>query len=182
MAHIQVPNDAPGIVGLMLANPKTAIHLNALADSILCDETKNLTKAERETIASYVSYLNNCVFCSESHAEVANAHFSKPNVAQQCWDQSTWHSLPLKMQAILKVAGKVQKDPRLVNPSDITQMHELGLTDQDIHDVVLIAAAFCMYNRYVDGLGTWAPPRGDTSYKEMGKKLKEVGYQKILQE
>ena len=32
-----------------------------------------------------------------------------------------------------------------------------GATDKEIHDTVLIAAAFCMFNRYVDGLATWAP-------------------------
>jgi hypothetical protein len=50
-----------------------------------------------------------------------------------------------------------------------------GATDRDIHDTVLIAAAFCMFNRYVDGLATWQPDDPEM-YKQMGKRLATTGY------
>ena len=57
----------------------------------------------------------------------------------------------------------------------VAKARALGATDIEIHDTVLIAAAFCMYNRYVDGLGTWQP-REPEMYIEMGRRMAEQGY------
>lgn len=176
MAHIQVPPGLPGIMGLMMAYPETARHLNGLAETLLRQESPTFSKAERETLAGYVSYLNQCVFCSESHAAVANAHWEKAGFAQQAWSKEKWNSFSPRLQALMKVAEKVQKDSRTVNAEDIQNAKSTGATESDIHDAVLIAAAFCMYNRYVDGLGTLAPPRGDKMYAEVGQRLKNNGY------
>jgi hypothetical protein len=69
----------------------------------------------------------------------------------------------------------VQKGGKYVNPEDVARARQQGATDQEIHDTVLIAAAFCMYNRYVDGLATWAPDDPNV-YRESGKRLAEEGY------
>ena len=61
------------------------------------------------------------------------------------------------MKALLSIAGSVQKSGKSVTEQQIDEARSKGATDREIHDTVLIAAAFCMYNRYVDGLGTWAP-------------------------
>lgn len=83
MAHIQVPNNAPGILGPMMAYPETAKPLNMLAEVLLTVDTPNFSKAERETVANYVSFLNECVFCSESHAAVADFHWKKDGLSKQ---------------------------------------------------------------------------------------------------
>jgi hypothetical protein len=57
----------------------------------------------------------------------------------------------------------------------VQSARELGATDKEIHDTVLIAAAFCMYNRYVDGLATWQP-HDESMYESMGKHLASEGY------
>lgn len=180
-AHIIVPEGLPGIIGPMVAFPETAKYLNGLADNLLNQETPQFTKSERETVAAFVSYLNACVFCSESHAEVANAHLSQSGAAQAWWNKEKWINTPSKMRTMLLIAEKVQKDARTVSTQDIQEAKTWGLSDRDIHDIVLIAAAFCMFNRYVDGLGTLTPPRGDQGYVEMGKKLKQLGYMRAIE-
>ncbi len=179
-AHIKVAPDVPGIIGPMLAYPETAKYLNGLAETLLRRESPTFSKTDRETIAGLVSYLNNCVFCSESHAEVANAHAGKKGHAQTAWSKDNWNQFSPRMQALMKIAEKVQKDARTVQPNDVEAAKAAGATEADVHDTVLIAAAFCMYNRYVDGLGTFTPPRGDGSYVQMGQHLKNVGYMQAL--
>ena len=48
-------------------------------------------------------------------------------------------------------------DGRLVTDAAVAAARAQGAIDREIHDTVLIAAAFCMFNRYVDGLATIAP-------------------------
>jgi hypothetical protein len=79
------------------------------------------------------------------------------------------------MKALLAIAGKVQKGGKHVTTKDVERAREQGATDKEIHDTVLIAAAFCMFNRYVDGLATWAPT-DPAMYRENGKRLAEKGY------
>lgn len=180
MAHIKVPEGVPGIIGPMKAYPESAKPLNELAEYLLVNETKTFSKAERETIANYVSFLNNCQFCSESHAAVADYHWKKPGFSKQVWENLETAPMDERLRTLLKIAGKVQKDARSVTKSDIDAAIKLGATERDVHDTVLIAAAFCMYNRYVDGLGTFAPPRGDQGYQQIGKMLGENGYKNAI--
>ena len=80
-----------------------------------------------------------------------------------------------KLKALLAIAGKVQRGGKNVQPEDIDRARREGATDLEIHDTVLIAAAFCMYNRYVDGLATWAP-REPNAYRDPGARLAREGY------
>lgn len=175
-SHIALPDGLPGIIGPMKAYPKTAKPMNELAERLLVDETPTFSKAERETVAAYVSYLNQCVFCSESHGAVADFHRNEPGFSRKLW--SDIHQAPIsdKLKSLLAIAAKVQKAPLSVTGEDVARAQSLGATDADVHDTVLIAAAFCMFNRYVDGLGTWAPPREDKHYADIGKMLGEGGY------
>ena len=174
-AHITVA-DAPGILGPMKAYPDTARTMNELAEKILTRETSSFSKADRETVAAYVSYLNQCVFCSESHAAVADFHWKKPGFSKEVWENLDRAPISDRLRAQLRIAAKVQKAAGSVTKDDVNQAMHYGATEHDIHDTVLIAAAFCMFNRYVDGLGTFAPPRGDAAYTRMGKMLGEAGY------
>lgn len=177
LTHVPVPPDAPGIIGLMLAYPATASPMNELADHLLARDTVSFSKAERETVAAYVSFLNNCVFCSESHAAAADQHWSTAK-AKLCWE--SMDLVETKLMAYLSIARLVCQDPKAVSHADIVVAKAHGATDADIHDVVLIAAAFCMFNRYVDGLNTMQPPRNHESYKMAGEILAQVGYKKAI--
>ncbi len=175
MAYIDLPKELPGILGPMTFRPETAKHLNALAETLLRGPS-TLTSGERELIAAYVSHQNNCLFCHSSHGAAAAHHYGR-NYELVDQVKNNYQSAPIsdKLKALLGVAGKVQKGGRHVTPEDIEAARAKGATDLEIHDTVLIAAAFCMFNRYVDGLNTWAPAE-TLAYDDMGKRLAEVGY------
>jgi uncharacterized peroxidase-related enzyme len=158
MAHIELNNDLPGIRGLMAYRPETASPLNALAEVLLRDDDNTLTRGERELIGSYVSYLNDCFFCQSVHGALAG-HYLECDIQQIENIKQDFRSAGLsgKMNALLTIAESVQKGGKQVTTEQVEQARLNGATDKEIHDTVLIASAFCMFNRYVDGLGTWAP-------------------------
>ena len=175
MAHISLPEGAPGIIGPMIAYPETQVHLSGLAEALLRGPS-SLTSGERETIAAFVSAGNECRFCRESHAAAARAHLGEQkNLVDQVISDSAGSPSTPKMKALLAIADKVRRDGRLVQSADIERARAEGADDKAIHDTVLIAAAFCMFNRYVDGLGTWAP-EDPAAYVESGVRLAEQGY------
>jgi uncharacterized peroxidase-related enzyme len=176
VSHIKVPQGAHGITGPMMAYPETARFLNQLADHLLTRETPNFSKGDREMVAAYVSWLNQCVFCSECHGAVADYHLKSPGLARLVWNNVDKAPISQRLKALLVVAAKVQKDARSVGKSDVDAAVALGASEADVHDTVLIAAAFCMFNRYVDGLGTSAPPRESLAYAAMGERLAKNGY------
>lgn len=158
MAHIELNNDLPGIRGLMAYRPETEAPLNALAEMLLRNDDNTLTRGERELIGAYVSYLNDCFFCQNVHGAMAG-HYLGCNIEQIDHIKKDFKSTDLddKMKALLSIAGSVQKGGKNVTEQQIQEARNAGATDTEIHDTVLIAAAFCMFNRYVDGLATWAP-------------------------
>ena len=142
----------------MRFRPETAKPLNDLAETLLRAPHPSLTPGERELIAAYVSGLNECGFCCASHSAFAAAQLppGMPLVDQVRADPA---AAPVsgKLRALLRIAAAVQRSGRDVTREMVDAARAEGATDVEIHDTVLIAAAFCMYNRYVDGLGTWAP-------------------------
>jgi uncharacterized peroxidase-related enzyme len=176
MPHVALPEGLPGISGGFAFRPETAKPLRELAH-LLLHEPNSLTPGERELIATYVSSQNDCYFCQASHGAAAACHLGGTEIVQQV--KTDFESAPVtpKLKALLVIAGKVQQDGKLVSPADIAEARTHGATDLEIQDTVLIAAAFCMYNRYVDGLGTWQP-HDETMYADMGQHLAEHGYRK----
>lgn len=158
MAHIELNNDLPGIRGLMAFRPETEPALNLLAETLLRDIRNSLTRGERELIGTYVSYLNDCFFCQNVHGALAG-HYLDCDINQIDAIKADFNSTDLspKMKALLAIAGSVQKGGKYVTKEQIASAKAEGATDMEIHDTVLIAASFCMFNRYVDGLATWAP-------------------------
>jgi uncharacterized peroxidase-related enzyme len=176
MAHIALKDEnLPGIVGLLNNNPATAKPLCELAEVLLVDEN-TLSKGEREIIAASVSYWNECHFCHSSHGAAAASHVGEGvEFLDKIKLGFTNGGISDKLRSLLNIAHKVQQGGKKVTKEDIDEAKALGASDREIHDTVLIAAAFCMYNRYVDGLATWAP-RENGAYMEMGKRLAEQGY------
>lgn len=174
-AHIELNNSLPGIVGLFKYSPETAKPLSELAE-VLLRGPSTLTTAEREMIASWVSYQNECHFCHTSHgAAVAHNLDGDLNIIDDIKQNFATTKISDKLRALLQIAKKVQILGNKVTSVDIENARKEGATDMEIHHTVLIAAAFCMYNRYVDGLGTWAPNENE-EYDEMGKRLAHDGY------
>jgi uncharacterized peroxidase-related enzyme len=175
MAHIHLPEGIPGILGPMAFRPETAKPLNELAD-ILLRGSNSLTPGDREMIATYVSSQNDCYFCQTIHGAVA-AHHLGDNEALVLAVKSNFETAPIsdKLKALLAIAGKVQQGGKKVSAADVDRARQHDASDKEIHDTVLIAAAFCMFNRYVDGLATWAPNNPEV-YRQSGKRLATEGY------
>jgi uncharacterized peroxidase-related enzyme len=175
MAHIQLLEGMPGIVGPLAYSPETAEPLLALAE-VMLRSPNTLTSAEREMIAAHVSYRNECDFCQLSHGAAAAAYLhGNYDLVEQIKMDPERASISDKLKALLAIAGKVQQGGKQVSAADVALARQRGATDKEIHDTVLIAAAFCMYSRYVDGLATWQP-REREAYREMGERLANQGY------
>ena len=175
MAHIAVNEQLPGIVGLLHFRPETAKPLNELAEILLRGES-TLSRGEREIIASFVSHRNDCHFCHTVHGAAASHHYGGDlKLIDDIKAGLLLTDLTPKMRALLHIASQVQQGGKQVKPEDIEQARQANATDREIHDTVLIAAAFCMFNRYVDGLGTWAPNE-NSAYDSLGRMLAFEGY------
>jgi len=174
MAHIKLPEGLPGISAGFAYRPETAKPMRELAH-ILLHEANSLSAGERELIATYVSSRNCTKFCVMSHGAAAASHLGDSGLVERVKTDFMTAPISLKLKALLVIAGKVQEDGKLVVESDVVAARAMGATDTEIHDTVLIAAAFSMYNRYVDGLGTMQPS-DPGMYEQMGKHLAEKGY------
>jgi uncharacterized peroxidase-related enzyme len=172
--HIELPA-LPGIVGLLVAYPHTAGPLNGLADALLRGPS-SLPPADRETIAAYVSTRNGCTFCAETHGAVArHLHGTNARQVDAALGRDGHAEVTPKLRALLAIAEKVRIDGRSVSTADIDVARAAGADDKAIHDTVLIAAAFSMFNRYVDGLATLLPEQ-DEHYARHARNLAEGGY------
>ena len=181
MPHITLPEGLPGITGPFVFRPETAKPMRALAE-ILLRGPNTLSSADRELIATYTSSQNDCHFCQTSHGAAAAHHLGGPSELANNFTliaeiKRDYESAPIsaKLKALLNIAGHVQQGGKRVTSEDIARARSEGATDTEIHDTVLIAAAFCMYNRYVDGLATWAPQEQE-SYIPMGARMAYQGY------
>lgn len=175
MAYILLPEGLPGILGPMAFRPETAKPLNELAD-VLLRGPSTLTPGERELIATYVSAQNDCYFCQTIHGAVAAHHLhGNDRLVQEVKMSPNDAQISPKLKALLAIAGQVQRGGKSVTAEAVALARQEGATDIEIHDTVLIAAAFCMYNRYVDGLRTWALPDQET-YRQSAARLAQEGY------
>lgn len=161
----------------MTFRPETAKPLLELAETLLV-KPSSLTRGERELIASLVSNLNDCQFCTRSHSAAAAALLGgdKALVEQV---KTNFKAAPIseKMKALIEIASRVQKSPQGVSEDAVRAARAQGASDIEIHDTILIAAAFCMYNRYVDGLKALTPT-DERAYDEMGAQIQQRGYQR----
>lgn len=175
MAHIDMGNDIPGIRGLLAYRPETAGPLGELAEVLLRGDN-SLPPGERELIAAYVSRLNACAYCAGAHGATAAAQLPGGTATvQRTLEGGGAAPVSAKLRALLDIARLVQESGRMVTAEAVAKARAEGATDVEIHDTVLIAAAFCMFNRYVDGLG--APvPVDPAEYAASARFLVEHGY------
>jgi uncharacterized peroxidase-related enzyme len=178
MPHILLTEGLPGIRGPMVFRPETTKPLCDLVQ-VLLTGPHTLTPAEREMIATYVSSQNDCYYCQSCHGSTAAQHLGGSPADYELIVEMKRNfeatSLTPKMKALLNMAGKVQQSGKQVTSADVERARGQGATDKEIHDTVLIAAAFCMFNRYVDGLATWQP-RDPEIYREIGQQTSKQGY------
>ena len=179
MPYIPLEEHLPGVTGLLEYSQATSAPLRELTQ-ILLRGPSTLTETERELIATVVSHGNECVYCTASHAAAVTALSGDTETAQYVREDISTAPVSEKMKALLQIAALVRVSGKAVTAEAVALAKVNGATDLEIHDTVLIAALFCLYNRYVDGLATVAPTDPDY-YAALGVRLREHGYYRLPQ-
>lgn len=174
MPYIELEEHLPGITGLLEYRKDTAQPIRDLTQLLLRGPS-TLTEAERELIATVVSHGNECRFCTTAHAETVNELLHESNTVGQVLEDIESASVSDKMKVLLLIAKQTGQGGKNVTPSHIERAKNAGATDLEIHDTVLIAALFCLYNRYVDGLATNLP-KDNSYFKTLAGRLASQGY------
>lgn len=179
MPYIPLEEHLPGITGLLEYDKIAAAPIRELTQ-ILLRGTSTLTESERELIATVVSNGNQCRFCTAAHTAAADVLLGETITAQKVKENIATAPVSNKMKALLTIASMVRENGKAVTKEAIDTAKAEGATDIEIHDTVLIAALFCLYNRYVDGLATLTPADPEF-YKGLGERLKNHGYNRLPQ-
>lgn len=178
MPHIALEEHLPGITGLLEYRKDTAEPIRNLTQFLLRGPN-TLTEAERELIATVVSYRNECRFCTAAHTAVADVLLGEHETTEKIKKDLSTAPVSEKMKALLTIAAEVQKSGKAVTAESIAKAKAAGATDIELHDTVLIAALFCLYNRYVDGLST-VTPSDPEFYNGLASRISK-GYQRLPQ-
>jgi len=179
MPYIPVEEHLPGITGLLEYRKDTAAPIRELTQFLLRGPN-TLSEGERELIATVVSNGNKCRFCTTAHTAAADLLLGETETSQIIKNNIGEANISGKMKALLTIASMVRESGKAVTAEAINNAKEAGATDVEIHDTVLIAALFCLYNRYVDGLAT-ALPADESYYGTLAQRLVTVGYNRLPQ-
>lgn len=174
MPHVAVPGDSPGIRGLFQIHPAIAGPIGELTQ-VLLHAPHSLSRGDRELIGARVSALNDCTFCRTSHAAIACCHLGDDGLVDAVIRDPETAPIDEKLKSLLAIAAAVQRGGRAVTEDDVHRARTAGASDVELHDTVLIAAAFCMFNRYVDGLAA-SRPSNPAEYRERARSVAEYGY------
>lgn len=177
MPHITLEAHLPGITGLLEYRKDTAAPIRELTQILLRGES-TLTEGERELIAALVSSRNQCKFCTTAHTAAADLLLGESETCE--WVKADIETAPVsaKMKALLQIAALVQQNGQLVTPAAVERAKAAGASDREIHDTVLIAALFCLYNKYVDGLASVTPSE-PAFYEKLGERIVHHGYTRL---
>jgi uncharacterized peroxidase-related enzyme len=174
--------DVSGILTALHLTPGLGLHLRGLADELLVHEFPGATirRQDRETLATAVSAANDCFYCMDSHGAFATALFERADDADgaaliDAIKVGSTDGLGEKMDALVRVARTVTRAPLELSSADVDVARAAGATDADIQLAVLIAAAFSMYNRIVDGFRARTPANPD-AYRARAGEIAEHGY------
>lgn len=174
MPHIPLDENLPGITGLLNYRQDTALPIRQLTQILLRGES-TLTEGERELIATVTSQGNQCEFCTAAHTAAADVLLGESETAEMVKNDPENAPVSPKMKHLLQIARRVQADARTVSADLVDKARSEGATDLEIHDTVLIASLFCLYNKYVDGLAS-VTPTDPAFYQRLGNILKTSGY------
>jgi uncharacterized peroxidase-related enzyme len=174
--------DVPGILTALRLTPELGVHLRGLADELLVNDFAGATisRAEREMLATATSAANDCFYCMDSHGSFATALLERDGVDDlvplvDVIKLGSSDGLDPKMSALVHIARTVRGEPRELTAEDVAAAHAAGATDADVQLAVLIAAAFSMYNRMVEGFRARTPPSAEV-YRDRASEIAEHGY------
>ena len=174
--------DAPGIVAALQLTPGLGVHLRGLADELLVNDFPgaSISRGEREMLATAVSAANDCFYCMDSHGAFAAAVLERSGSSEMVplIDQiktGSSEGLGDKMNALLEIARTVRRESLDLTETEVAKAKAAGATDADVQLAVLIASAFSMYNRLVDGFRARTPPTPE-AYLTRAAQIAEHGY------
>jgi len=174
--------DVPGILTALRLTPALGVHLRGLADELLVDDFEGATisRAQREMLATAVSAANDCFYCMDSHGAFASALLERSEAAELVplvdeIKHGSSEGFDPKMQALLHIARTVRREPLDLTAADVAAARDTGASDQDVQLAVLIAAAFSMYNRIVEGFRARTAPTPE-AYRARADEIAEHGY------
>lgn len=179
MPHIPIEAHLPGITGLLEYRKDTAAPIRDLTQFLLRGPS-TLTEGERELIATVVSHGNGCRFCTTAHTAAADLLLGEGETSAKVKENIAEAPVSPKLKALLAIAAMVRESGKSVSAEAVEKAKAEGATDVEIHDTVLIAALFCLYNRYVDGLAT-ALPDNPAYYDTLAQRLVNHGYTRLPQ-
>src|SRR4026208_336348 len=177
MPYIPLEKHLPGITGLLEYRKDSAAPIRALTQFLLRGPS-TLTERERELIATIVSYRNECRFCVTAHTAAADLLLGETTTTEKIKQGILTAPVSEKIKTLLTIAAPAQESGKAVTDESISKAKQAGATDIEIHDTVLIAALFCLYNRYVDGLAT-ALPEKDEYFDSLAERLATHGYRRL---
>ena len=177
MPHIQLEEHLPGITGLLEYRQDTAAPIRELTQILLRGDS-TLTQGERELIATLVSHKNQCRFCTNAHTAAADYLLEETETCEMVKQDYETAPVSEKMKSLLSIAALVQQNGRNVSSSSIERAKNAGASDMEIHDTVLIASLFCLYNKYVDGLAS-VTPNENSFYQKLGERIVNHGYSRL---
>ena len=174
--------DVPGILAAIRLTPGLGVHLRGLADELLVNDFPGATisRGEREMLATAVSAANDCFYCMDSHGAFANALLEQTGATDlapliDVIKLGSSEGLNDKMKALVHIARTVRREPRDLTDADVAAAHAAGATDADVQLAVLIASAFSMYNRMVEGFRARTLPSAD-AYRARAAEIAAHGY------
>jgi uncharacterized peroxidase-related enzyme len=179
MPHIDLEEHLPGITGLLEYRKDTAKPIRELTQILLRGES-TLTTGERELIASLVSSRNECTFCMTAHTAAADILLGDDETCKKVIEDFETAPVTEKIKALLNIASLVQAGGKQVTTAAVDRAKNAGATDIEIHDTVLIAAMFCLYNKYVDGLAS-VTPSDPEFYQKIARRIVDNGYNRLAQ-
>lgn len=174
MPHIPLPDHLLGITGLLEYRLDTAMPIRELTQLLLRGES-TLSQGERELIAALVSSRNETNFCNAAHTKAADMLLGDDTTAAAVKADIETAPVSEKMKALLQIAALTQRSGLAVTPEAVARAQAAGATDREIHDTVLLAALFCLYNKYVDGMAT-VTPTDPAYYEVLGDRIVNRGY------
>ena len=174
--------DVPGIGAAMRLTPGLGVHLRGLADEVLVHDFPGATlrRDQRELLATAVSAANDCFFCMDSHGAFVAALLEKSGAPEllpliDAAKSGSTDGFDPKMQALLHIARTVRRDALALTVADVEHAHSAGATEADVQLAVLIASAFSMYNRLVEGFRARTPASQDV-YRSRATEIVSHGY------
>ena len=127
--------------------PLTEFH-----DVVLRGESE-WTIAEREMLAAYVSGLNACGFCHDTHKMIAEIHGIPESMLRAMVDDPENSGAPPKLLPVLAYLRKLTLTPSNMVDSDAKAVFSAGVSEQALYDAIVVCALFNCMNRIVEGCG-----------------------------